>query len=216
MIRSTLFALALALVSTYVFAAYHAQPRDDTSLQGSWQVNVQASDNVDQLVAELIAREERERRQWRKRMEQVDPYALPEPEGSPDPTLRRKRENALRNLLGVTKTLKVVQNGTTLEIATDIESRRFETGSTSQSSMRNGDLADMNVGWDGEWFIVDRKVPGRRRQVERLRLIKKTGQLEYVSKWSGDDDLSGVKLRQVFDPVIVEPQPVDPNIGPVR
>lgn len=216
MTRNTLFVFALTFLCGPALAAFEALPKGNLSLQGTWQVNSAASDDVDKLIAELIKKEDKERRQWRKHMEEVDPYSVPDAPPDADPAYRRKQEKELRSLLGVTKTLNVKQSGATVEIASDIETRRFEAGSTSQSSMRNGDLADMKVGWDGEWFVIDRKVPGRLHQVEKLRLIQKTGQLEYVSKWSGDDDLSGVKLRRVFDAIALEPTPEDANVGPVR
>src|SRR5262249_43018396 len=99
---------------------------------------------------------------------------------------------------------------------TDFDSRRFEAGSGGQTSMRNGDLAGAEGGWGGDAFVIDRKVPGRWHQTETLRLLKKTGQLEYIVKWAGDTGLAGDKMRRVFDPVTVDPNPPDPNVGPVR
>lgn len=216
MIRKALLAFALAVIGGNALADYAAQPRDNSTLQGSWRVNEAASDNVDQIVAKLIEKDEKERRQWRRRMQDQGPIAtLDLPPEVPDPGYRSREENEYRSMLGITKTLKVTQAGTRIEIASDVDTRRYEAGSVSQVSMSSGDLADAQVGWDGEWFVIDRKVPGRLRQVEQLRLIKKTGQLEYISKWSGDTELSGVKLRRVFDPITIAATPGDPELGPV-
>lgn len=216
MIRRILSAIVLAALSGAVLAAYDPQPRDDYTLQGSWQVNAQAGDDVERIVAELLEKEEKERRRFRRQMAEHDRFEPPDEPMPPDPGYRRQQERALREQLGVTKMLKIMQTGGDLEIESDSDRRRFRAGSSSQVSMRNGDLADAEVGWDGEWFVIDRRVPGRVRQVEKLRLVKKTGQLEYVTKWSGDDELAGVKLRRIFDRVTSEPPPEDPARGPVR
>lgn len=217
MTRSAVLAFLLAVTCATAGAAYNPQPSSATSLQGSWALNATASDDVDKLVAALVSQEEKERRRWRKRMEEEDPFAGPDPlPNLADPVHRRAAENQLRRMLGVTQKLKLTQNGVNIEMTSDSDSRRFETGSTSQVSMRNGDLADCRVGWDGEWFVIDRKVPRGAREIEKLRVNKKTGQLEYLSTWSGDTELSGVKLRRVFDRTTVAELPADPAIGPVR
>ncbi len=64
--------------------------------------------------------------------------------------------------------------------------------------MPEGQLADSWVGWDGEWFIIERKVRSGPRALEKFRLTK-TGQLEYMMKWSGDSELSGIKVRRLYD-----------------
>ncbi|MET0660172.1 MAG: hypothetical protein ABW110_18675 [Steroidobacteraceae bacterium] len=216
MLRNILIAIVFAAIYATA-AAYESQPRNSTSLEGSWVVNSAASDDVDKLVAQLIEKDEKERRQWRKRMEQEDPFSAPDP--LPDvsnPAYRRGAEKQLRRMIGVTNTLKLHQDGPQIEMTSDLEVRRFDAGSSSQMSMRNGDLADARVGWDGEWFVIDRKVPRGARETEKLRLIKNTDQLEYVIKWSGDTELSGVKLRRVFDRAVQEGPPPDPAAGPVR
>jgi hypothetical protein len=187
------------------------------SLQGLWQLNPAASDDAEQIIGNVIAEEEKERRRFRKQMERDDPRAMPDV--MPEHLYRERRgkhETELRNELGVTKVLKVTQNGPNLTLSTDSDTRRFEAGTRSQTSMPTGDLADARVGWDGEWFVIDRKVPGRMHQTERLRILKKTGQLEYITKWSGDTDLSGVKFHRIFDPLAADPNTPDPKIGPVR
>jgi hypothetical protein len=216
MIRHALLAIALAVICANA-VAYDAQPRDTTTLHGSWLLNARASDDVDRLVTLLIEQENRERRKWRKRMEAEDPFLGPDPMSNlSDPVHRRREENELRRMLGLTQTLKLTQDGANLQIISDAETRRFQAGSRSQVSMRNGDLADSRVGWDGEWFVIDRKVQGGAREVEKLRLLKKTDQLEYITAWSGDTELSGVKLRRIFDRATLDAKPAAPAAGPVR
>jgi uncharacterized protein YaiL (DUF2058 family) len=215
MFRSTLSALALAFLCGQAMAAFDALPKQGTTLQGSWQFNAAASDDVDAIVAKLIAAEEKERRQWRKEMERRDRFSEPDAPASPESRFRKRREQELRRQLGITNSLTVTQSGSCIELTSDGDTRRYEAGSTSQVSMRNGDLADTRVGWDGDWFVIDRKVPRRLHQVEKLRIVRKTGQLEYISKWSGDTELAGVKLRRIFDPGVPKPKPSDPQLGPI-
>jgi hypothetical protein len=217
MLRNTLLAIALLVIGANALAAYDARPKNNTSLQGSWLLNGAASDDVNKLVAALIEKEEKERRKWRKRMEDEDPFlgSDPLPDLS-DPTRRQSEMKQLRRMLGVTKKLKLTQDGANLEMISDVEARRFQAGSRSQVSMRDGELADSRVGWDGEWFVIDRKVQGGTHEVEKLRLLEKTDQLEYIATWSGDSELSGVKLRRIFDRTTIDARPSDPAAGPDR
>ncbi|MET0984486.1 MAG: hypothetical protein ABW034_03670 [Steroidobacteraceae bacterium] len=216
MLRNTLLAIVSLTISATA-AAYESQPRNSTTLEGSWVVNSAASDDVDKLVSELIDKEEKERRRWRRQMEEEDPFSSPDPlPDLSDPRYRRAVESKWRRMLGVTNTLKLHQDGARIEMSSELDARRFEAGSSSQVSMRNGDLADSRVGWDGEWFVIDRKVPRGAHELEKLRLIKSTGQLEYVIKWSGDTELSGVKLRRVFDRAASDEPAPDPAVGPAR
>jgi hypothetical protein len=216
MIRNTLFAIALIVIDSNAFA-YDAQPRANTTLQGNWIVNAKASDDAEKLVAELIEKAAKERQRWRKRMEEENPFIGPDPMPNlSDPKHRRGQEDELRRLLGVTQKLKLSQDGIRLEMLNDAEIRRFQAGSSSQVSMSDGDLADSNVGWDGEWFVIDRKVRRGAHEIEKLRVLKKTDQLEYVTTWSGDTELSGVKLRRVFDRTTLAAPPPNPAAGPVR
>jgi hypothetical protein len=97
-----------------------------------------------------------------------------------------------------------------------METRSFTAGSNSQVSTAEGELADSQVGWDGEWFISDRRVHRGARIVEKYRLLKKTGQLEYQINWGGDHMLSGIKIRRVFDRAEKDTTPPDPDVGPIR
>ena len=216
MLRTPLLAIVFVAISATA-AAYELQPRHSTTLAGSWVLNSAASDDVNKLVSELIDKEQKERRRWRRQMEEEDPFSTPDPlPDLSDPRYRRAMENKWRRMLGATNTLKVHQDGVKIEMSSELEARRLEAGSSSQVSMRNGDLADSQVGWDGEWFVIDRKVPRGARELEKLRLIKSTDQLEYVIKWSGDTELSGVKLRRVFDRAAPEQPQADPAVGPTR
>jgi hypothetical protein len=89
-------------------------------------------------------------------------------------------------------------------------------GSRTQVSMPEGELADSRVGWDGQWFVIDRSVHGGPHVVEKYRLMPKTGQLEYEMKWSGQSELAGMKIRRVFDRSTAAPPPADPAAGPTR
>ena len=73
-------------------------------------------------------------------------------------------------------------------------------------SMPEGQLADSNVGWDGEWFVIERRVRRGPRVVEKFRLLK-TGQLEYLMNWGGDTELAGIKTRRVFDRAAMRRRP---------
>jgi hypothetical protein len=110
----------------------------------------------------------------------------------------------------------VQQTGSTVDIASMVESRRLIAGSRTQVSMPEGELADSKVGWDGQWFVIDRKVSRGPRVLEKYRVLPKTGQLEYTMAWSGDSELSGMKVRRVFDRAAGPPPPPDPAAGPVR
>lgn len=212
-----LFVIALASLAAHLALAYDAQPRHPVSLAGTWVLNAAASDDVDALVAKLIAKEEKERQRWRRRMEQEHPLAVLDlPPDSPAVQRRRAADSEWRRMLGTTNALEIVQDGAQIQIRSEQGARRLEAGASSQVSMRDGELADSRVGWDGDWFVIDRKVPRGAREVEKLRLLNKTGQLEYVVQWSGDTELSGVKLRRVFDKAAAGSVQADPAAGPVR
>ena len=119
-------------------------------------------------------------------------------------------------MLAISDTLVIHQEGSTLDILSAVESRRVVAGSRTQVSMPEGELADSNVGWDGQWFVIDRNARHGPHVVERYRLMPKTGQLEYEMKWSGESELAGMKIKRVFDRETVKPLPVDPAAGPVQ
>ena len=123
----------------------------------------------------------------------------------------KRREENLHRMLAISDTLAIKQDGATLDIVSAVESRRVVAGSRTQVSMPEGQLADSKVGWDGEWFVIDRRVRGGPRVVEKFRLVPKTGQLEYEMTWCGDGELDGMKVRRMFDRVTVTPPPADPR-----
>jgi hypothetical protein len=119
-------------------------------------------------------------------------------------------------MLGITKSLEIRQSGTTLDIASDQESRRVDAGSHTQVSMPEGQVADSDTGWDGEWFVIERTVRRGPHCVEKFRIVRKTGQLEYTMAWSGDTDLAGMKVRRLFDRADGSVPPPDATSGPAR
>jgi hypothetical protein len=224
-----LFALLLAGTSAH---AYSPSPARSTDLSGYWKLNAGSSDDADGMLQERLQEEREKRERWARRAREQSELGLPPledtvddipdaerhapPTGQPPSSRRNRRDDPLRRLLGATQTLDIAQTGSKVQIVSDAESRRFEAGSRSQVSMPEGELADSQVGWDGEWFVIDRRVRRGPRVVERYRLIKKTGQLEYLIAWSGDHLLAGIKVRRVFDRGVKSVVPLDPALGPVR
>ena len=226
-IRLRLFLIAAFGSAAFSAAALDSAPSRAVDLSGSWKLNAALSDDAEHMLAER-QREERERyMQWRRRQEKemYPPGAPPidvDGPGTPreaSPARRasmKRREENLHKMLAISDTLAIRQAGATLDIVTAVESRRVVAGSHTQVSLPEGQLADSNVGWDGQWFVIDRRVRGGPRVFEKFRLVPKTGQLEYEMKWSGDGELEGMKVRRVFDRVTVTPPPPDPAAGPVR
>ena len=226
-IRLRLLLLALSGSAAFSAAALDSVPSRSVDLSGSWKLNTAVSDDVEHMLAER-QREERERyMQWRRRQEKemyppgappidVDGPGTPrEPSSARRASMKRREEN-LHKMLAISDTLAIRQAGATLDIVTAVESRRVVAGSRTQVSLPEGELADSNVGWDGQWFVIDRRVRGGPRVFEKFRLVPKTGQLEYEMKWSGNGELEGMKVRRVFDRVTVTPPPADPAAGPVK
>jgi hypothetical protein len=208
-------------------AALDAAPARAVDLSGSWKLNAALSDDVEHMLEEHQRKERERYMQWRRQQEREYPPGAPAPidvEGSAAPrepssarraSMKRRQEN-LYKMLAISDTLSIRQNGSTLDIASAVESRRLVAGSRTQVSLPEGELADSRVGWDGQWFVIDRSVRHGPRVVERYRLMPKTGQLEYEMKWSGESAIAGMKVRRVFDRVTVAPLPADPTAGPVR
>jgi hypothetical protein len=227
-IRLCLLALALSGCAAFTAAALEDVPSRGVDLSGSWKLNAALSDDVEDMLEDR-QREERERYiQWRRRQERAyppgtapididgpGPATQREPSSARRASIKRREEN-LHKMLAISDTLAIKQDGATLDIVSKVESRRLIAGSRTQVSMPEGELADSRVGWDGAWFVVDRRVRGGPRVVERFRLAPKTAQLEYEMKWSGNGELDGMKIRRVFDRVTVTPPPADPAAGPIR
>jgi hypothetical protein len=227
-IRLRLLIFALSSCAAFAAAALEAVPSRSVDLSGSWKLNAALSDDAEHMLAER-QREERERyMQWRRRQEKMyppgsspidvdgtGPGAQREPSSARRASMKRREEN-LHKMLAISDTLAIKQEGATLDIVSAVESRRVVAGSRTQVSLPEGELADSRVGWDGLWLVIDRRVRGGPRVVERYRLPPKTAQLEYEMRWSGDTELDGMKIRRVFDRVTVTPPPADPAAGPVR
>lgn len=226
------FALGLLLlfVASGAALAYDAYPRRETSIEGRWGLNAQLSEDAEAILLERI---ERERERYRRDMERyrrarrladVPPVGT---EGVDIPPTtraarervkrRQQRELALyRRMLNITPWLRIQQQGSEIEIVSAMETRRFDAGSESQVSMPEGQIADLRVGWDGEWFVIERKVRDGPRALERFRLLKNTDQLEYQMRWRGETELSGISVRRIFDRGTAENPARDPSVGPVR
>ena len=226
-IRLRFFALLLFSCTAFSAAALDAVPARAVDLSGHWKLNAPLSDDAEHMLEEQ-QRLERERwMRWRKQQERMYPPGAPppidvdspatprEPSPSRRATIKRRQEN-LYKMLAISDTLEIRQEGTTVDIVSAVDSRRVVSGSRTQVSMPEGELADSKVGWDGQWFVIDRRVRGGPHAVEKYRLLPKTGQLEYQMAWSGDGDLAGMKIKRVFDRVTEVPPPADPAAGPIR
>jgi hypothetical protein len=204
--------------------AYETRAPREVDLSGRWTLNAELSDDADAQLRERVEKQLKRERRWR---EQEEAEAAAQPDAAPRLPERIFAPQAdralpkLREALGLYTALDIRQGdaGAKLEINSPGSSRRFTAGSSSQVSMSNGQLADSEVGWDGEWFVIDRKVRKGPRVVERYRLSKKTDQLQATIAWSrgdSDDLLAGIKLQRVFDRAPGAPPPPDLDSGPVR
>lgn len=199
----------------------HTQSEHGADLSGEWVLNDALSEDPLKMLEDRLARERDEMERMRRRESSGYPPGAPPPidvnapiSREPRPWQKRRHENLVR-MLGITKTLRIEQSGATMTIASDVDSRRVTAGVRSQVSMPEGQLADSRVGWDGEWFVIDRRVRKGPRGVEKLRLLK-NGQLEYTIAWSGETELAGIKARRVFDRAVAQRVAPNPNLGPAR
>jgi hypothetical protein len=220
-----LFAIGLYVCSAIASANYDATSARGVSLAGDWALNAALSDDPERMLSERLEKERQRFARLRREYEILQPPGAPpdidvdapppnRPEQRP---WQKQREENFRRMLGITKTLHIQQSGTVVEITSAVESRRLTAGSHTQVSMPEGQLADSNVGWDGEWFVIERRVRRGPRVVEKFRLLK-TGQLEYLMNWGGDTELAGIKSRRVFDRTTTSaPAPApNPDLGPTR
>jgi hypothetical protein len=230
-----LLAILLGVLCTAAHAAYDASPARPTDLSGRWILNASASDDPERMLAQRME-EERKRYEQRRRREEsmrppgepapidIDPESnRPSPEGAATAQRRPvkrpwqlRRDENFRRMLAISDTLDIEQQGKRLQLVSKVDSRTFEAGSHSQVSMPEGQLADSDVGWDGEWFVIERKVRSGPRAIEKLRVVPKTGQLEYYMVWSGDTELAGMKIRRFFQRAAQGAATVDPAQGPSR
>lgn len=230
------FFLALGLLSAIGVATadYAATSSRGVDLSGHWKVNAALSDDAERLLQKRLD-EERKRREafMRRAREEGELFPPPDPDDDPsNPTaasearpnspppgrsnMRKRRDDELRKMLGISETLEIAQAGSRIAMDSQLDARRFEAGTRSQVSMPQGELADSNVGWDGEWFVIDRRARRGPRVVEKYRWLKKTDQLESVMSWSGDSVLAGIKVRRIYDRMASAPPPPDPGQGPIK
>ncbi len=138
-----------------------------------------------------------------------DPPARSDEDGSRPPPRRRapswlirpERLEAMRSLLGETRSLSIVQTPTYVDLRSELSSRSLEIGTESQVSLPTGELADQRVRWQGGRLVVERRVPRGVKIVETYQRLAATDQLEVTVRRSGgpDDGLGKVDLRRVFD-----------------
>lgn len=226
-------ALLLCFLLLSPAVAYDAAPKRAVSLEGRWVLNTVQSDDAEKMLMERL---EEQRARDRKLMERYqrargasggrDLPPLGE-EGVDMPAAtrdararmmrRREREEELfRRMLAISPTLHIQQLGPQIDIASSLESRRLNAGTESQVSMPEGQIADSEVGWKGEWFIVERRARGGPSVVEKFRLISKTDQLEYLMSWGGDTELAGLKIRRIYDRDATAEPASNPDLGPMR
>jgi hypothetical protein len=220
--RLCALSLLLCAIPTSTLAAYDAAPRRSVDLSGRWIVNEALSDDAEKMLSERLDEERRRYARDRRLDERAQPEGLPPPltaEGPPPareprPWQKRRLENFHR-MLGMTKTLDIQQQDASFTIASGMESRRLTAGSRTQVSMPEGELADSSVGWDGDTFVIDRRVRRGPRVTERFRLLK-SGQLEYTLAVGGDTELAGLKVRRVLDRGAKPHATGDSGAGPLR
>ena len=226
-IRIRLLLFVCSCCAACAAAALDAVPSRPVDLSGSWKLNAAQSDDVEHMLEELQRKQREQYMKWRRAQERAYPSNAPPPldvEGTatprgPSPSRRasiKRHQEILQTMLAISDTLVIHQQGSTLDILSAVDSRRVVAGSRTQVSLPDGALADSKVGWDGQWFVIDRSARQGPHVVERYRLVPKTGQLEYEMKWSGETEIAGMKVRRVFDRVTVVPLPADPAAGPVR
>lgn len=216
----------LWLWSSLCLADYAAAPKRPVDLTGYWVLNPAVSDDPEAMLTKRQAEEDERFERMRRREEQARPPDMPPPIDIDAPPggnkgrrerrpWQKQQDENLRRMLGVSGTLEIRQlEPTRFEFISAVESRRVEAGSHTQVSMPEGQLADSEVGWDGEWFVIERRVRGGPKALEKFRLAPKTGQLEYFMAWGGDTELAGMKIRRVFERR-TQPAPApDPGRGP--
>lgn len=219
-----LFALSLLLFSAIALADFDAVSPRGTDLTGVWTLNAALSEDPEQMLAEALAEEQRQFERRRREEDRARPQGAPPgidvdappPNRSGRRPWQKQREENFRKMLGITNTLSIRQTGSLIEMTSAVESRRLVAGSNTQVSMPEGQLADSNVGWDGDWFVIERKVRRGPRVTEKFRIMKQTGQLEYTMAWGGDTELAGIKARRVFDRTSAPAGAPNPDVGPIR
>lgn len=222
----------LTLAAFAAHAELKAEPSRPTDLSGHWVFNAAASDDAVAVANKWLSKEMRPRRPVmpRGRGEEDDEYKIPddehtvvqEPPADDDSPEGRKRHQPhinfnserVRRILGLVPALDITQSEGGVKVASELETESYEPG-RSQVSTIEGGLADSEIGWDGETFSIDRRVPHGLRVVEQYRLLNKGTQLEVRIERRGEGMFSPMNLRRVYDRA-APPAAVDPNAGPSR
>lgn len=219
-----LLAIAAVCAIAAPVLAYDAAPARPIDLGGTWQLNKSRSDDAQQLLEERLEKERRLYERWRRARDEITrgtPQQGTEPLDAPPPPRRSQRpwqklrDENFRKMLAISDTLTIRQDGAQMEIVSAVDARRVQAGLRSQVSMPQGELADSDVGWDGQWFVIERRVRGGPRVVEKYRILPKTGQLEYRMTWSGDTELSGIRINRIYDRSTAPLAAPDRGSGPV-
>ncbi len=209
---------------------YVAAPPKGVDLSGNWRVNAAKSDDAERLLQKRLDELRKERDRYLRDARRTDPLGIPplglpplppteegaKPPSAPGQPRRPRTNDNLRRMLNISDTLVVTQKGATIDITSELDARRFQAGSNSQVSMPTGELADSRVGWDGEWFVIERKARKGPNVTEKYRWLKKTDQLESQIKWGGDTLLSGIKVHRIYDRMQHALPAPNPEAGPVR
>jgi hypothetical protein len=228
-IRLRLLLLVFACCVAACISTPDPVPAHAVDLSGNWKLNAALSDNPEHMLAERQREDNEQYMKRRRQWEKMYPPDAPPPidvdaggashQSGPSPSrrasIKRHQEN-LHKMLGISDTLTIRQQGGTLDFVSAVDARRVVAGTHTQVSLPEGELADSRVGWDGQWFVIDRNVNRGPHVVEKFRLVPKTDQLEYEMKWSGESELAGMKVHRVFDRSTQAPPPADPAAGPNR
>lgn len=210
-------------------AAYHETSAPGMDLSGYWRLNPSLSDDPERMLQQRLDEERKEREKWMRKQREHDPLGIPPlgdgpvppdadaapPPNRPQQRSRNRRLEEMRRMLDISDTLSIRQQGNRVEISTEVDTNTYDAGTKSQVSMPQGELADQRVGWDGPWFIVNRRASKGPQMVYKYRLLK-SGQLETQLNWGGDSPLDGMKVHRIYDRTLEPPPRPDPDRGPVR
>ncbi|HEY5807593.1 MAG TPA: hypothetical protein VIT67_06480 [Povalibacter sp.] len=221
----------LLLAAIPCLAASKADPPPGTELTGYWRLNTALSDDPEQLLQKRLEEARKERERWMRRSGRADPLGIPPPgeplpgaevapppppQNRPQQRPRNRRLEELRRMLDISDTLTIKQSGARVEIVSEVNANSFDAGTKSQISLPQGELADQRVGWEGPWFVVERRASRGPTMSYRFRPLKKTDQIESILSWGGDSPLEGIKVHRIYDRMLTPPPPPDPDRGPVR
>jgi hypothetical protein len=221
-------AIFIVLVANIASAALAPNPSRETHIDGEWKLNASSSDDAEKILDERLKRERERMMRMMREMDRRNPMGLPPPDAArdlPPPSddararMRRRREeeqHLQHKLLAISDWLKIKQGPSAIEFSSAVDQRHLEPGTRSQVSMPEGELADAEVGWQGDTLIIARETREGPDVLERIRWLKATDQLEYRLAVSGDSELAGIKQRRIYDRVVTAAPTRNPSNGPVR